>query len=542
MLRVGTILHGTYRVDGYLASGGFGNTYVATNIQFGERYAIKEFFLKGVTERDENTTTISVSNQENAATFEAQRDKFKKEAVRLRKLSSPHIVCVHDLFEENGTAYYVMDFVDGENLRDYLKKVGHSLDEATVWQVFDQVLNALEVVHSHGLFHLDLKPANLMMDQQGGVKLIDFGASKQMKAGSGATTSTAVSYTNGYAPREQMEQALDKFGPWTDFYALGATLYFLLTDQKPPLPSDIDDDMTDDKHEALAMPDSVSDRLRRMVLWLMATDRRKRPQSVAEIRRVLNQKAEEKPEEKPADPAKGETGDDVTIVLPKSGQNQAADDPAANGETGNASSDSPSAASDDPSAASNNPSTTDNPSATDDETEIVQDDPSVEVEEKKSSKWKWILVVLIFAVIGFFGAKYFMPSGQDAAPATSEPDSVVVDSTVVVKQQTPAADQQQASAAPAATGKTNAAPEAPAAHPTPKKTAPKHEKPSQKKKTGRQSHYDYDEPYRPSTPSKNPTSGGSSESYGSGSGKNPSYGSSSTSSSKKENTAGDSSW
>lgn len=540
MLRVGTILHGTYRVDGYLASGGFGNTYVATNIQFGERYAIKEFFLKGVTERDENTTTISVSNQENAATFEAQRDKFKKEAVRLRKLSSPHIVCVHDLFEENGTAYYVMDFVDGENLRDYLKKVGHPLDEATVWQVFDQVLDALEVVHSHGLFHLDLKPANLMMDQQGGVKLIDFGASKQMKAGSGATTSTAVSYTNGYAPREQMEQALDKFGPWTDFYALGATLYFLLTDQKPPLPSDIDDDMTDDKHEALAMPDSVSDRLRRMVLWLMATDRRKRPQSVAEIRRVLNQKAEEKAEEKPADPAKGEEGDDVTVVLPKSGQNQVADDPAANGETGNASSDSPSAADDDSPAASDDPSTTDNPSAADDETEIVQDEPSVEVEEKKSSKWKWILVVLIFAVIGFFGAKYFLSPGQDTAPATSEPDSVVVDSTVVEQQQTPAADQQQASAAPAATGKTNAAPEAPAAHPTPKKTAPKHEKPSQKKKTGRQSHYDYDEPYRPSTPSKNPTSGGSSESYGSG--KNPSYGSSSTSSSKKENTAGDSSW
>ncbi len=517
MLRVGTILHGTYRVDGYLASGGFGNTYVATNIQFGERYAIKEFFLKGVTERDENTTTISVSNQENAATFEAQRDKFKKEAVRLRKLSSPHIVCVHDLFEENGTAYYVMDFVDGENLRDYLKKIGHPLDEATVWQVFDQVLDALEVVHSHGLFHLDLKPANLMMDQQGGVKLIDFGASKQMKAGSGATTSTAVSYTNGYAPREQMEQALDKFGPWTDFYALGATLYFLLTDQKPPLPSDIDDDMTDDKHEALAMPDSISDRLRRMVLWLMATDRRKRPQSVADIRSVLNQKAENKPD----DPAKGEEGDDVTIVLPKSDQDKVSDDPAANGD----------------------PSTTDNPSAADDETEIVQDDPSVEEEEKKSSKWKWILVVLIFAVIGFFGAKYFLSPGQDTAPASQEPDSTVVDSTVVdstivEQQQTPAAQQQTH----AATVKTSAASDSAAAYPAPKKKAPKHERPSQKKKSGRQYHYDYDEPYRPSTPSKNPTSGGSSESYGSGSGKNPSYGSSSTSSSKKENTAGDSSW
>ena len=348
-----------------------------------------------------------------------------------------------------------------------------------------------------------------------------------MKAGSGATTSTAVSYTNGYAPREQMEQALDKFGPWTDFYALGATLYFLLTDQKPPLPSDIDDDMTDDKHEALAMPDSISDRLRRMVLWLMATDRRKRPQSVADIRSILNQKAENKP----ADPAKGEEGDDVTIVLPKSDQDKVADDPAANGETGDASSDSPSAASDDS-------PTTDNPSAADDETEIVQDDPSVEVEEKKSSKWKWILVVLIFAVIGFFGTKYFLSPGQDTAPASQEPDSIVVDSTVVEQQQTPAAQQQTH----AATVKTSAASDSAAAYPAPKKKAPKHERPSQKKKSGRQYHYDYDEPYRPSTPSKNPTSGGSSESYGSGSGKNPSYGSSSTSSSKKENTAGDSSW
>ena len=198
--------------------------------------------------------------------------------------------------------------------------------------------------------------------------------------------------------------------------------------------------------------------------------------------------------------------------------------------------------SDDP-AANGDPSTTDNPSAADDETEIVQDDPSVEVEEKKSSKWKWILVVLIFAVIGFFGAKYFLSPGQDTAPASQEPDSTVVDSTVVdstvvEQQQTPAAQQQT----PAATVKTSAASDSAAAYPAPKKKAPKHERPSQKKKSGRQYHYDYDEPYRPSTPSKNPTSGGSSESYGSGSGKNPSYGSSSTSSSKKENTAGDSSW
>ena len=135
MLRVGTVLHDTYRIDDFLSSGGFGNTYVATNIQFGERCAVKEFFLKGMTERDGNNTTVSVSNKTNVPTFEAQKEKFKKEAVRLRKLSSEHIVRVHDLFEENGTAYYVMDFVDGENLRDQLVRLGHPLDEDTVWDI-----------------------------------------------------------------------------------------------------------------------------------------------------------------------------------------------------------------------------------------------------------------------------------------------------------------------------------------------------------------------------------------------------------------------
>ena len=283
MLRVGTVLHDTYRIDDFLSSGGFGNTYVATNIQFGERCAIKEFFLKGMTERDGNNTTVSVSNKTNVPTFEAQKEKFKKEAVRLRKLSSEHIVRVHDLFEENGTAYYVMDFVDGENLRDQLVRLGHPLGEDTVWHILSQVLDALRVVHRQQLFHLDIKPANLMMDKQGRVILIDFGASKQMKSGSGATTSTAVSYTNGYAPREQMEQNLDKFGPWTDFYALGSTLYTLLTNKKPPMPSDIDDDLSDDKHVALPMPTVVSHKMKALVLWMMATNRMNRPQSVEEL-------------------------------------------------------------------------------------------------------------------------------------------------------------------------------------------------------------------------------------------------------------------
>ncbi len=293
MLRLGTILHGTYRIDGYLSSGGFGNTYVATNIELGDRLAVKEFFMKGISQRDDNNTTVSVSNAENKTTFASQLEKFKKEARRLHQLHNEHIVYVYDLFEENGTAYYVMDYVDGESLSERLKRTGVPMSETEVLHILPQILDALAAAHNYsdgdkqGIFHLDLKPANIMNDKQGNIKLIDFGASKQQSAEGGATTSTAVSYTQGYAPREQMEQNLDKFGPWTDFYALGATLYTLLTNKKPPLPSDIDDDETPDKHLSLLMPPSISKKTKRLVLWLMNTNRKKRPQSVEAIQKFL---------------------------------------------------------------------------------------------------------------------------------------------------------------------------------------------------------------------------------------------------------------
>lgn len=284
MLKVGTILRGTYRIDSYLSSGGFGNTYVATNIEFDERVAIKEFFMKGVTQRDENQTTVSVSNAENHNIFLEQKEKFKKEARRIRQLKNEHIVAVHDLFEENGTAYYVMDYVDGENLAERLKRTGKPMSEQEVRDILPQILDALKSVHDAGIWHLDLKPANIMIDKAGKVKLIDFGASKQLNAQKGgATTSTAISYTNGYAPREQMEQNYDKFGPWTDIYALGATLYNLLSNIRPPLPTDIEDDISEDKHLALPFPAGVSKDMKMLILQLMRTNRNQRPRNINEI-------------------------------------------------------------------------------------------------------------------------------------------------------------------------------------------------------------------------------------------------------------------
>lgn len=288
MLQVGTILHGTYKIESYLSSGGFGNTYLAKNIEFDETYAIKEFFVKGVCQRDGNSTTISVSNAENTNSFEQQREKFKKEARRLRSLSNPHIVKVYDLFEENGTAYYVMDYVDGENLSARLKRTNAPLVESEVRNYLNQILDGLEAIHNEGMFHLDIKPANIMVDSHNVVKLIDFGASKQQSTVGGATMSTGISYTNGYAPSEQMAQSYDKFGPWTDFYALGATMYKLLTNQDPPSVSDLSEDETEDKHLALPMP-NVSEEMKKLVVWMMQVNRLKRPKNVGEIRRILQQ-------------------------------------------------------------------------------------------------------------------------------------------------------------------------------------------------------------------------------------------------------------
>lgn len=239
-------------------------------------------------QRDGNSTTISVSNAENTNSFEQQREKFKKEARRLRSLSNPHIVKVYDLFEENGTAYYVMDYVDGENLSARLKRTNAPLVESEVRNYLNQILDGLEAIHNEGMFHLDIKPANIMVDSHDVVKLIDFGASKQQSTVGGATMSTGISYTNGYAPSEQMAQSYDKFGPWTDFYALGATMYKLLTNQDPPSVSDLSEDETEDKHLALPMP-NVSEEMKKLVVWMMQEKRLKRPKNVGEIRRILQQ-------------------------------------------------------------------------------------------------------------------------------------------------------------------------------------------------------------------------------------------------------------
>ena len=278
-----TLQGGKYRIEQVLGQGGFGITYLARNTVFDIDVAIKEFFMKD--ENDRDGSSVTMPNTTKQELFHGQMEKFKKEAKRMFAIKNEHIVGVQDLFEENGTAYYVMDYVDGENLAERLKRTGEPMSEQEVRDILPQILDALKSIHDAGIWHLDLKPANLLIDKSGNVKLIDFGASKQLNAQKGgATTSTAISYTNGYAPREQMEQNYDKFGPWTDIYALGATLYNLLTNKRPPLPTDIDDDITNDKHIVLPLPNYISKGMRKLVLSMMQTNRNQRPQDIESLR------------------------------------------------------------------------------------------------------------------------------------------------------------------------------------------------------------------------------------------------------------------
>lgn len=270
--------------------------------------------MKDENERD--GCTVTIPNSTKTELFIGQKEKFKKEAKRMFSIKNEHIIGVHDLFEENGTAYYVMDYVDGENLAERLKRTGLPMSEQEVRDILPQVLDALKSVHDAGVWHLDLKPANIMIDKSGNIKLFDFGASKQMNTlERGATATTAVCYTNGYAPQEQMEQNYDKFGPWTDIYALGATLYNLLTNKRPPLPSDIDEDCSEDKHEALPFPESVGD-IRHLVLKMMKTNRSLRPKSISEVSAMLESHSEyaEKTDEKPLERKEESKVSEETVI------------------------------------------------------------------------------------------------------------------------------------------------------------------------------------------------------------------------------------
>ena len=283
-LREGTLLHGgSYRIVRFIGSGGFGCTYEAVHTVMEERVAVKELFARDFCYRDGNTSQVSVATESKKELFSKLRRKFIEEAKALYRLRHPGIVRVSDVFEENGTAYYVMDYIAGKSLQDLLKQYGR-LPESEALGYIRQVSEALRYVHGHNRLHLDIKPGNIMVDRSGSAVLIDFGASKQYDEANGENTSTLLGHTPGYAPPEQMCNSVRQFTPSTDIYALGATLYKLLTGETP-----VESALRISGEDMAPLPVGISPSTRSAVESAMVLDKRSRPQSVGEFLRILGQ-------------------------------------------------------------------------------------------------------------------------------------------------------------------------------------------------------------------------------------------------------------
>ena len=222
-------LNNRYTVGTVIGAGGFGITYKAWDNTLEMVVAIKEYFPQGIVLRDytrSESTSVSVYNVMDDS-FMRGKERFLKEARSLAKFNShPATAAIYDFFEENDTAYIVMEYLDGCNLKEYMEVAGAPIPLELLYAVTRTVSDVLSEVHSLGLIHRDISPDNIFMCKNGLFKLIDFGSVKQGLSDSALSSTIIIKH--GYAPIEQYSKS-GKIGPWTDIYALGATIYKLAT-------------------------------------------------------------------------------------------------------------------------------------------------------------------------------------------------------------------------------------------------------------------------------------------------------------------------
>ena len=227
----GTVLNGCYIVGNVLGQGGFGITYVARNYNTKELVAIKEYFPDTMAIRTD-TYTVSAYNGQKAEHFQYGKECFLAEAKTLAEfIGSPNIVRVHCYFEENGTAYFVMDYVEGESFEKYLEDRGERLSCKEAEKILFPVMDALTQVHEKGIIHRDISPDNIFITKDGTVKLLDFGSARYSLGNQ--SHSLDVVLKHGFSPKEQYTRR-GKQGPYTDVYSMGATLYYAITLKLPP--------------------------------------------------------------------------------------------------------------------------------------------------------------------------------------------------------------------------------------------------------------------------------------------------------------------
>ena len=229
-LRPGTVLYSRYLVGGPIGQGGFGITYVGRDLKLDMRIAIKEYYPNGFAIRNNRVSSVvTVLDKANSQYIEGGIQKFLAEAKVLARFDGePGVVCVRDFFEENKTAYIIMEYLDGLDLRTILQERLFPANE--IFQMMLPVMNTLEKIHASGVIHRDISPDNLMLLKDGRLKLMDFGSARLVDYSD--QRSLSVVLKAGFAPEEQYRSKGIQ-GPWTDIYALCATIYKCITGITP---------------------------------------------------------------------------------------------------------------------------------------------------------------------------------------------------------------------------------------------------------------------------------------------------------------------
>ena len=277
-LRPGSELKDRYIVGIALGQGGFGITYIGYDKVLNTRVAIKEYFPSDIAGRTSEAGTVSAYPR-SADDFGRGKERFLDEARTLAKFSDhPCIVGVKDCFAENETAYMIMEFLDGVSLKEYLNRKDGRLSVSDSISILAPVMDALCAVHKEGIIHRDISPDNIFITTDGRVRLIDFGAARQTMGGQ---KSLSVMLKPGYAPEEQYRTRGNQ-GPWTDVYALTATLYRMITGEVPP--DSLERVMEDTLDIPVDLPQNVQTALR----LGMAVRSSERYSSVEQLRAALN--------------------------------------------------------------------------------------------------------------------------------------------------------------------------------------------------------------------------------------------------------------
>lgn len=230
-LKQGTMVQGRYEIGDSAGSGGFGITYRAWDHSLQKVVAVKEYYPAGLVNRIPGEKEVIVYSGNSEKECMNGKIRFLEEARNMAKFNThPNIVNVYDFFEENNTAYIIMEFLEGITYKEYIKEQGGRVDPNKALEITDAVLTALQEVHSNGILHRDISPDNVFLCSDGKIKLIDFGAARFSSLESERTRSVILK--PGFAPPEQY-QTKSKQGPWTDIYAVGAMLYRAITGNLP---------------------------------------------------------------------------------------------------------------------------------------------------------------------------------------------------------------------------------------------------------------------------------------------------------------------